>query len=113
MKKIALALIAAALTLLMAPVVFACEPPPPPPQEPGLSPGFWKHDVRAKLYRIGRLHYSDSDIEAFEAYIGEYISPGFTLEWAHIVFWDKEYKYMWLTVANWFNEAAGLAPYNG
>jgi len=27
-----------------------------------------------------------------------------SLGWANMIFWDKSYKYIWLTVDNWFNE---------
>jgi len=109
LKKSALGLAAVVLTTLMVSVAFACEPPPPPP---GHSPGYWKHNVRVYVRGIGS--YSEGEtaasMESYEAAIAS-AHQGFTLEWADMIFWDNDYKYMWLTVANWFNEAAGLAPY--
>jgi len=110
LKNLALGLTAVMLTAMMISIAFACEPPPPPP---GHSPGYWKHNVR--VYVEGRGSYSGEEtpalMESYEATIAG-AHPGFTLEWANMIFWDTDYKYMWLTVANWFNEAAGLAPYS-
>ncbi|MDH5495430.1 MAG: hypothetical protein OEY24_07005 [Candidatus Bathyarchaeota archaeon] len=108
MRKVALGVTVFALMVLIVSPVFACEPPPP---EPGYSPGFWKHEVRAYVEGKGRLHHTMAEMESFESYIITYIDSGFTLSWANMAFWDKSMKSMWLTVANWFNEAAGLAPY--
>ena len=97
------------MLMITVPFALACEPP----LQPGHSPGYWKHNVR--VYVEGRGSYSGGEnavsMESYEAYIIENIAPSFTLEWANMIFWSKSYKYMRLTVANWFNEAAGLAPY--
>lgn len=81
----------------------------------GLSPGYWKHNV--KVYNGGRGSYSGdphitpAQLESYAAYIAANFQPGFTLAWANERFQNKEYKHMWLTIANWFNAAAGLMPY--
>jgi len=102
-----------AMLALVVPFAFACEPPPPPP--PGHSPGYWKHNVR--VYCRGIAHYnneeSTSTMEAYEAYIIANIDSGFTLCWADMVMWNNAFKSIWITVADYFNEAAGLGPYNG
>jgi hypothetical protein len=97
---------ALALVALLVPFVFACEP--------GYSPGFWKHNVR--VYVEGQGSYSEGMsaalLESYESIIAG-AHPGFTLEGANTIFWDKEYRHTWLDVANWFNTAAGLDPYIG
>jgi len=105
-RKSALGLAAVTLTALMVSIAFACELPP------GHSPGYWKHNVRVYVEGVGSYSGSETaaTMESYEAAIAS-AHPGFTLEWANMIFWDNAYKYMWLTVANWFNEAAGLAPY--
>jgi hypothetical protein len=80
----------------------------------GRSPGYWKHNV--KVYNGGPGHYSgdphesDATMEQYEAEI-QIDHPDFTLEWANEMFQDNAHKDMWLTIANWFNAAAGLQPY--
>jgi hypothetical protein len=120
-----LAILVAAV--LVATPVSACEL--------GLSPGFWKHNVN--VYCGGHGSYSGDIFGSPQGGngINGHITPG-QLEWyaavhlnpivpslpthAEIVaflndcnskFQDNAYKDMWLTIANWFNEAAGLAPY--
>jgi hypothetical protein len=81
----------------------------------GLSPGYWKHNV--KVYNGGRGSYSGdphitpAQLEAYATYIAANYYPGFTLAWANERFQNNAYKDMWLTIANWFNAAAGLLPY--
>ncbi len=106
-NKIALSLTMLALMVLMAPIVFACEPPPPPPCEPGYSPGYWKHEIRAQLYDKGAKHYSPAEYWIIFGNTG-FIDPYLVYDWL----WDNDYKYMWLDIANAFNEAAGLGPYS-
>ncbi len=83
--------------------------------ECGRSPGYWKHNV--KVYNGGPGHYSgdphetDATMEQYEAAI-QMDHPSFTLEWANEMFQDNANKDMWLTIANWFNEAAGLESYD-
>lgn len=101
--SVMLALIA--LMVLMVPAALACEPPPP---EPGLSPGFWKHEIRAQLYDRGAKHYSPAEYWAIFDKTG-FTDPNMVYMWL----WDNDYKSMWLDIANAFNEAAGLGPYNG
>jgi len=82
---------------------------------PGLSPGYWKHNVN--VYNGGRGSYSGDphitpeQLEDYEAYIKANFYSGFSLAWAQTQFQNNQYKDMWLTIANWFNAAAGLAPY--
>jgi hypothetical protein len=95
----------------------------------GLSPGYWKHNV--KVYNGGPGHYSgtpahESD-ETMEGYATTILAAGYPsipaevntpegfLEWANMRFQDNAYKKAdpsWLELANWFNAAAGLTPYS-
>jgi hypothetical protein len=81
----------------------------------GRSPGYWKHNV--KVYCGGPGHYSgdphetDASMEEYAMYIAVHFQAGFTLAWANERFQNNEYKDMWLTMANWFNAAAGWLPY--
>jgi hypothetical protein len=83
----------------------------------GLSPGYWKHNVN--VYNGGRGSYSGdphitpAQLEAYAAYIKTNFYSGFSLAWAQSRFQNNQYKDMWLTIANWFNAAAGRAPYTG
>lgn len=88
-----------------------------PPQGQGLSPGYWKHNVN--VYNGGHGSYSGdphitpTQLEAYAAYIAANFHSGFTLGWANEQFQNNAHKNMWLTIANWFNAAAGLLPYAG
>jgi hypothetical protein len=88
-----------------------------PCARPGLSPGYWKHNVN--VYNGGHGSYSGdphitpTQLEAYAAYIKANFEPSFSLAWAQTRFQNNQYKNMWLTIANWFNAAAGLAPYIG
>ena len=96
----------------------------------GLSPGFWKHNV--KVYNGGPGSYSvqspgipretDASMLGYAETIlvnhaGEMPSgvdtPREVLQWANGMFQSKVKadKAMWLTIANWFNQAAGRLPY--
>jgi len=106
LRKFALGLTAVTLTALMVSMAFGCELPP------GYSPGYWKHNVKVYVEGIGSYsgYESAATMEAYEAAIAS-AHPGFTLELANMIFQDKDYKYLWLPLANAFNAAAGLAPY--
>jgi hypothetical protein len=106
LKKVILGLAVLTLLVLMTSTALACEPPPP--LEPGHSPGYWKHEIRAQLFHRGAKHYSPAAYWAIFDATG-FSDPNLVYEWL----WDKDYKYMWLDVANAFNAAAGLGPYNG
>lgn len=110
--KFALGLTALALIIMMVSSVSACLP--------ALSPGYWKHNV--KVYCGGPGHYSgdpkesDASMEGYAAII-----LGGTPTHAQIVaflndcndkFQNSAYNNMWLTIANWFNAAAGRYPYS-
>jgi hypothetical protein len=81
----------------------------------GLSPGYWKHNVN--VYNGGHGSYSGdphitpAQLETYAAYIAANFHPGFTLAEAQQLFQDNQQKAQWLTIANWFNAAAGLLPY--
>jgi hypothetical protein len=95
----------------------------------GLSPGYWKHNV--KVYNGGPGHYSgtpthESD-DTMEGYAATILAAGYPsipsdvdtpqefLGWANTRFQDNAYKKAdpsWLELANWFNTAAGLTPYS-
>jgi len=103
--KISRIVLGLAMLAFVVPFVFACEPPPP---EPGLSPGYWKHEIRAQLYDRGAKHYTPDEYWAIFGETG-FADPYEVYDWL----WDNAYKSIWLDVANAFNEAAGLGPYNG
>jgi len=106
-SRIALGLTALALMAMVISTTNACPP--------GLSPGYWKHNV--KVYCGGPGSYSGdpketaASMEYYESIIAGWV-PGFTLEWANERFQNNEYKSMWLTIANWFNAAAHRLPYS-
>jgi hypothetical protein len=95
----------------------------------GLSPGYWKHNV--KVCNGGPGHYSgtpahESD-QTMESYASAILAAGYPsiptgvdtpqdfLQWANMRFQDNAYKKAdpsWLEIANWFNAAAGLTPYS-
>jgi len=85
-----------------------------PPGE-GLSPGYWKHNVN--VANGGRGSYSGDphitlvQLEEYADYIADHFYPGFTLAIAQTIFLNNKQHAQWLTVANWFNEAAGLSSY--
>ncbi len=82
----------------------------------GLSPGYWKHNVNVynggKGSFSGDPHITRQQLEAYAQYIATNFSPGFTLQNAQQIFQDNKQHAQWLTVANWFNAAAGLPPYS-
>ena len=91
-----------------------------PTQGEGLSPGYWKHNVAvycgtSRGSFSGDPHITAAQLDAYEAWIRANIpgQSGFTLEWANSRFQNVAYKSQWLTIANWFNAAAGLQPYSG
>jgi len=86
----------------------------------GLSPGYWKHNVAVycgtnKGSYSGDPHITPAQLEAYAAWIRANIpgQSGFNLAWANNQFRNNAYKGNWLTIANWFNAAAGLQPYSG
>lgn len=99
LNKVALGLALLAMTVLMVSPVFACEPP----LEPGLSPGYWKHQVKVYFTGRGHAHVDGATLESY----------GIDLVSAYEVFTNPALNHMWLDLANDFNAAAGLAPYNG
>jgi len=82
---------------------------------PGLSPGYWKHNVN--VYSGGDGSYSGDprmtavQLETYETYIKAHFKSTFSLEWAQERFQDPQYNDEWLTIANWFNAAADRLPY--
>jgi len=67
------------------------------------------------------MQESWDDMENYAMYINMWIdtgdiqyldgAAGFTTKDAYLAFTNPSYNQMWTTIANWFNEAAGLAPY--
>jgi hypothetical protein len=118
LNRIALGLTAIALMLLMVSTASACYMPP------GLSPGYWKHNVN--VYCGGNGSYSGDPHETAETMEGyaAYILTGslgyapthdqivLFLSNVNGIFHDNTQKDMWLTIANWFNAAAGRLPYS-
>lgn len=127
-KKMLIGISAVALLALMISNVYAGASCPP-----GLSPGYWKHNV--KVYNGGPGHYSaqeegmdhetDASMLAYAKAILGYSNPygitipaGLTpaqfLAWANGIFQSKQtYPGQWLNLANAFNSAAGRNPYMG
>ncbi len=110
-RKIIISLAALTLLALAVSNTFAAYACPP-----GLSPGYWKHNV--KVYCGGPGHYSgdpketDASMENYESIIQGWGYPWFTLEWANERFQNNQYKNLWLDLANAFNAAAGRLPYS-
>ena len=72
--------------------------------EPGYSPGYWKHQCKASFLGRGRLH--ETEIVALAA------SIGYTVEEAYLEFTTgNNSDGAWTDLANLFNAAAGLDPY--
>ena len=111
LSKIALVSTAIALLVLMVPLVFANGNGERPP---GYSPGYWKHQLKAHYDERGRMQESWNDMLFYEAFIQVNHEPSFTLLGAYLDFTDTSMNNSedaWLTIANWFNDAAGRAPY--
>lgn len=123
-SKILFGLTALALMAVVVSSAYACYLPPP--TGVGLSPGYWKHNV--KVYNGGPGSYSgdpthetDASMEGYAAIIMGYFAPNPPgavsahdfLVWANKMFQDNAHKDMWLTIANWFNAASGRYPYSG
>ncbi len=127
-KRIVIGIAAVTTLALMMSSVYASTSCPP-----GLSPGFWKHNV--KVYCGGPGHYSspeegmdrltDTDMLNYATAILGFVNPyGITipdsakvsadafLHWANGILQDPTNP-MWLNLANAFNSAAGRAPYLG
>jgi hypothetical protein len=87
----------------------------PPEQGEGLSPGYWKHNVNVanggRGSYSGDPHITLAQLQAYAAYIATNFHPGFDLAEAQQIFQNNKQHAQWLTVANWFNAAAGLSPY--
>jgi len=81
----------------------------------GLSPGYWKHNVNVYNGGYGSYsgdpHITPAQLEAYAAYIAANFHPGFSLAEAQQLFQDNKQHAQWLTIANWFNAAAGRLPY--
>jgi len=110
-NKIVLGLTVLALVVLMVPSVLANGNGERPP---GYSPGYWKHQLKAHYNDRGHMQESWDDMLAYEAFIQTNYDAGFTLYGAYLDFTDTSMNNSedaWLTIANWFNDAAGLAPY--
>ncbi len=133
--KISNMVLFALLTMLVtvSPALCECVPPPCPPcYPPGESPGYWKHEVVAYVEGRGRLHTDiislTSAIDASSSWRGGmvyddfgYWLPGlpdtnsndaFDINDAYAIFTNGAYRGLRLGLANWYNWAAGLAPYD-
>ncbi len=122
LNKIALGLAALTLIVLMVPFVFANGVPPPP--EPGYSLGYWKHQLKAHYNGRGHMQVSWEDMEDYACAIDwelkslgqieefDYDGDGDFTTWdAYLAFNDPSWNHKWTPIANWFNWAAGYAPY--
>jgi hypothetical protein len=119
LKKIALGSTVIMLLALLVPMVFANGELPP-----GYSPGYWKHQLKVMFNGRGRMQEAGNMFD-YEDYIADNIDTSaieglsgdpneFELEDAFLAFTDTSMNNSedaWLTIANWFNEAAGLEPY--
>jgi len=108
-------------------------PPPPPPPPHGESPGYWKHQFLAYIDGKGKPQETWADLVDWTADIDAYYSNAppdfygyalppvssldidssgtFTTVDAYNIFKDKAWKELWIGLANWYNWAAGLGPY--
>jgi len=113
-----------ALLLIVIPLVFSNGDPDPPPCEPGYSPGFWKHQLKAHYNDRGHIHVPFAIMETFAADIDselkslgevddfDYDEDGsFTTMDTFLAFTDPTWNHKWTPLGNWFNWAAGYAPY--
>ncbi len=75
-------------------------------REPGYSPGYWKHQCKAWVTGRGRPHYT-------YAQLTEWANDfGYTVEIAYDEFTTgNNADGAWTDLANLFNDAAGLDPY--
>jgi hypothetical protein len=97
---------------------------------PGLSPGYWKHNV--KIYNggpggysapyEGMPHETNAKMLGYAATIlsspkteipASVVTADDFLKWVNTEFQNPSKNNMWLTYANWFNQAAGYLPYTG
>jgi len=116
LSKLALGSALIALVVLMIPLAFANGN-----GEPGLSPGYWKHQLKVMFNGRGHMQETLADMDMYAGYIDDHIDtggiemldgfPGFENEDAFLAFSDTSYNHMWTTIANWYNEAAGREPY--
>jgi hypothetical protein len=111
LRRIALGIAALTVMVLLVSTASACEP--------GLSPGYWKHNV--KVYNGGPGHYSgdpkesDTSMEGYAAIIlgtSDHAQIVAYLDWVNDMFQDSAHNDMWLELANLFNAAAGRLPYS-
>ena len=73
-------------------------------REPGYSPGYWKHQCKVWILGRGRLHEAELDDLAD--------SFGYTVMDAYLEFTTgNNSDGAWTDLANQFNDAAGLDPY--
>jgi hypothetical protein len=93
---------------------------------PGLSPGYWKHNVKAYNGGPGSYsapfpgypHETGTSMELYAAQIIAWTpwmagwTPQQFLIWANGIFQNNSYKDLWLGLANSFNAAAGYQPYS-
>ena len=105
-----------------------------PPTEEGKSPGYWGHQFKAYYEDKGQPHHSWEELVAWTQDIDGYygIDPPdfngyelppvssldtdsngvFTTYDAYIIFTNKrQWKDVWIGLANWYNWAAGFPPY--
>ncbi len=75
-------------------------------REPGYSPGYWKHQCKAYVLERGRLHYTRAELEDFAAEFGYEVMDAY-LEFTT----GNNSGGAWTDLANLFNDAAGLDPY--
>ena len=72
--------------------------------EPGYSPGYWKHQCKVMI--LGRGHLHEPGLAALAA------SFGYTVQQAFDEFNEgNNSDGHWTWLANQFNDAAGLGPY--
>jgi len=92
------------------------------PAEPGESPGYWKHQVKA--FVDGRGHLHETNIEALSVLINAAANPWglplmpdtdsnsvFDIYDAYNIFTNPMYNELWLDLANWYNMLTGRSPY--
>jgi len=121
MKKTLISIVAVAFVALMITNVYApCVPTPPDCGCPGLTPGFWKHNIRVRLGLTNGAYSALPDgTKLTDALMNQYLTairtamgdPTFefldALGYLKLKGWSADRT----NTANWFNWAAGYGHF--
>jgi hypothetical protein len=101
---------------MLSTVIANGTPPPPPCTEPGLSPGFWKHNIAVALGENpgsfsspheGQPHLTEADLQQWADDIGVTLEEALETLNAR----GPGSSMIRHNMANLFNEAADFCPY--